>query len=216
MNTEEETKSEMIDFEPIILKFIEDQETWKLISDENYNPIIVILRQGHKTVDEIHREYNRLWKVNHPEKKPKSKKTIYYYLGELEKKGIVIKSGQRMVKGKTAVEKLYSRTAVMFYFLGTHNWEKKENDKIVESYRQVLGLLTNKPAPTTEQTINFLQKMEKKLEKEIESLFKENSEMMTKYARQLNFEKMDKLFNLIQITIAILKFKPEELESIMT
>jgi repressor of nif and glnA expression len=100
---------EIITFQPVSMKIITDPNVTKLLYDENHTPVIIILKHGPMTAEEIQQEYNKM--VG----KEKSMNTIYYYIKNLEKAGLVIKSGQRMVEGRKATKKLYSRTANNFY-----------------------------------------------------------------------------------------------------
>ncbi len=107
------TYQDIVDFKPVILKIIEDEETLKKLEDPNYELIMSILRKRPMTVKGIATAFNEKAKKS-SNIEPKSEKTIYRYLKDLEELGIIIAAGQRVTIGKTATEKLYMRTARMY------------------------------------------------------------------------------------------------------
>ncbi|UCG00752.1 MAG: hypothetical protein JSW11_14170 [Candidatus Heimdallarchaeota archaeon] len=104
---------DILDYKPVILKIIDDEETLKKLEDPNYDVLMSILRRRPMTVREITTAFNE-----EAEKSSsidsKSQKTIYHYLKILEDLGLIISAGQRVIMGKTATEKLYMRTARMY------------------------------------------------------------------------------------------------------
>lgn len=72
--------------------------------------ILTALNKGNMTVKEIHDLY-RLPNGKHS----KTLKTIYRYLEALEEYGLVKLAGHRKTKGKRTLEKLYCRTAKVFF-----------------------------------------------------------------------------------------------------
>lgn len=75
--------------------------------------------------------------------KQKSEITIFRYLKALEKAGLVMKSGRRVVFGKTASEILFSRTADIFMhrvFTETY-WNSKMGqvfmNRVVKSFQKI-------------------------------------------------------------------------------
>jgi DNA-binding transcriptional ArsR family regulator len=111
--TQQKKSKDIVDYKPVILKVIDDEETLKKLEDPNYDMIILLLRKGPMTVKDITAKFNE-----EAEKsgsiEPKSDKTIYRYLKVLEELGMIVAGGQRVVIGKTATEKLYMRTARMY------------------------------------------------------------------------------------------------------
>jgi Fe2+ or Zn2+ uptake regulation protein len=72
--------------------------------------ILTALSEGNMTVKEIHDLYTL------PDgKHSKTLKTIYRYMDTLEQIGLVKLAGHRKTKGKRSLEKLYCRTAKVFF-----------------------------------------------------------------------------------------------------
>jgi len=121
-----EEKSEMV-------KFLDAEQT-KLAA--KFGPIIAALRENkHMTAKEIH----DLYIDEETKKHTYTIKTIYRYLEKLEELDLVKNSGHRMIKGQRLPEKLYSRTADIFF-----KAEKKEiHPDIIEHQKKNLqGVFT--------------------------------------------------------------------------
>ncbi|MDH5403362.1 MAG: hypothetical protein OEZ01_02230 [Candidatus Heimdallarchaeota archaeon] len=125
---------DILTFEPVLFKVIEEEEVQKLIRDPLYAPLIMILRDGPMTVREIEARYNE------EADKERSDKSIYRYLKTLEKAEIVIPAGQRVILGKTASETLFSRTALAFYLTNEHKdfWLTNQGGRMTESIASLL------------------------------------------------------------------------------
>ena len=104
---------DIIDYKPAILKVLKDEKSLKLLENPNCEMMIPILRKGPMTVQEITKAFNEI-ADNSSSIETKSAKSIYRYLKALEEVGVVATAGQRLVMGKTATEKLYTRTARVF------------------------------------------------------------------------------------------------------
>ncbi|HUT79799.1 MAG TPA: hypothetical protein VMZ29_01245 [Candidatus Bathyarchaeia archaeon] len=99
---------DFIEYKPQIMKFLDKEETELALK---YHPIIKEMRNKHLTVKEIHDLY-----IDEETKKyTLTIKTIYRYLEKLEEKNLVIVSGHRITQNKTQAEKLYTRTANIFF-----------------------------------------------------------------------------------------------------
>ncbi len=137
-STEQEVR-DLLDYEPILLKIIEDEAILEVIEDANLFPIATILRNGPMTVQEIVEKYNQPKNEGEAKRKAenkkyitifgvtnKSDKTIYRYLSTLEEMGIIVHGGQRISeksvniktssdkKTRVVTEKLYMRSAHIF------------------------------------------------------------------------------------------------------
>ena len=95
-------------FKPEIIKYINEEES-ELIN--KFRPIIRALRNKNMTVKEIH----DLFRDPETGKHTLTRKTIYRYLEKLEEGGLVVISGHRETEGQRQIEKLYSRSASIFY-----------------------------------------------------------------------------------------------------
>lgn len=129
-----------IEFEPDALKVIKDEKIYKMLSDPVYEPIIIVLREGPLTVNELTKRYNAFVDKRgtdlglSPEvlkKEKKSEMTIYRYLKDLKRVNLVIEAGRCIEPGKKSTKAIYSRTARMFYpKLSSSN--VKDSEKIDE------------------------------------------------------------------------------------
>lgn len=123
-------KGEEPDFVDVIhtnsktIEFISDPEKVDLMLRNDLYPILALLRHGNFTVKEITELYPT---YAGPRGKKKSEKTIYRYLRELKNGGLIDEVGQRVIKGQTATEKIWGRTAKVFYILRTEEDDFKES-----------------------------------------------------------------------------------------
>ena len=147
---------DFITFQPDVVKFI-TMDTYKII--EKYYQIVKALRKQNMTVKEIHNLYID------PESKKHTLtiKTIYRYLEKLEEEKIVVVSGHRETKGSRQVEKLYSRTALIFFTEKGDDYlqQKLEYGKeIASKTHEILGELLLKSEVDLEAfTSQFLKYM---------------------------------------------------------
>lgn len=92
-------------------KIIKDPKNAQFLYDENLSMMIIALRKGPLTIEEIMEYY----KENENEK---ALKTIYRYIKQLQEAGLVIEAGKRIYtdeinRNKSAT--IYSRTAKVFF-----------------------------------------------------------------------------------------------------
>lgn len=137
--------------EPSYKDYIEyQQETVKNITIEQselvekYYPIIKALREKSMTVKEIHDLYYDKEKKKHEY----TIKTIYRYLDELEEAGLVVVAGHRVTEGSRVLEKLYTRTAKIFYKHMDEeyqNYKREYYQKFIKNQHFILSILFEKP-----------------------------------------------------------------------
>ena len=112
-NSSQNKHRDIVDFEPVILRVIEDKKTLDILSDLNYYGVISVLRNGPMTVQEITEAYNetatKMYNI-----KEKSDKTIYRYLKTLSNSDVIVHAGQRINEAKGTSERLYMRSARVF------------------------------------------------------------------------------------------------------
>jgi hypothetical protein len=115
-----------------------------------YGTIIAALSEGAMTVKEIHGLFK-----NEEGKHSKTLKTVYRHLETLEKEGLVMLAGHRKYEGKRTVEKLYTRTAKVFFQQDpTHKeaWLSTEQGKrYMEMYTELTWKLKGKEGPPPEE-----------------------------------------------------------------
>ncbi len=113
--------SRVLSYKPEFMKFIWDDNTMKILKDQNHYPILKILRNEPLTVKELVIAYAE------DTGKEKSNKTIYRYLKTFEEAGLIIPAGQLVVTGKTATETIYGRSARAFFLAGNKFIGNKES-----------------------------------------------------------------------------------------
>ena len=146
---------DLIDYKPELMKVIRDEEVAKMIMDDLYFPILKVLRNGPMTVKEIEEEYNKIAKT------PKSDKTIYRYLKNLQDVDLIRPAGQRVIMGKTATETLFSRTAYAFYLRNDQAefWKTEEGRKLAEALVEALNPLVEGKSMNINKLLDFLENL---------------------------------------------------------
>ena len=108
MAKEKQKYKDFIEHEPEVVRFLNPKDTE--LANKHIR-IIKALREKHMTVKEIH----DLYFDEDTNKHTYTIKTIYRYLEILEEANLVIISGHRLTKGNRLPEKLYARTANIFF-----------------------------------------------------------------------------------------------------
>jgi len=138
---------DIVDFSQVSVKFVEDEEAIKLLTNPMYRPILRILREGVKTAEEIEEEFKTRSEYKEVSGKTPSLKTIYRHLKALSNADLVIQAGVRIldrtdVDKPPVTQKLFARTAKFFY-LSDKSKEALEPEKIqkrVDVLWQILSL----------------------------------------------------------------------------
>ena len=152
---------DLVDYQPVILKVIQDKKTLETLSDSNTYAVLSILRNGPMTVKEIEVRYNEPLNQKESDKrkeqeknnrrlnyitkfnvKNKSDKTIYRYLNDLIKHDIVVHAGQRITEGQKVSEKLYMRTAKVFERKDME-WMSEKGEQWAEQFGLFMNLMTD-------------------------------------------------------------------------
>ena len=118
-----------------------------LVQAKEHQIILTALGEGNMTVKEVHDLYSL------PDgKHSKTLKTIYRYMDALEQLGLVKLAGHRKKKGKRSLEKLYCRTAKVFFnddaahkeaWLGT-----EDGQRFMDMLTKLIGQLHGKEGDT--------------------------------------------------------------------
>lgn len=97
------------------IEFVNDPDKITALTSADLYPVIAFLRHGNFTVKEITDAYPGFsLNISDPKNK-KSDKTIYRYLSKLKSLGLIDEVGQRVTSGQIVNEKLWGRTAKIFY-----------------------------------------------------------------------------------------------------
>jgi len=196
--------------EPETVMFITDPEQIDKINSNDHYPIIAYLRHGYHTVKEITDAYP-LFSSN-PEKSKKSDKTIYRYLNELKKINLVKVVGQRVIRGQTATEKIWGRTAKIFYLDYGNNLASsttectddclacKDDGAHLDSLKgiamaklleQVLGNVKG-----LENYGDWMESLDQKIKKEIMELIEKLPKDEIKYLAKLPYTSIDQILTI--------------------
>jgi predicted transcriptional regulator len=146
---------DIIEFKPALMKVIQDEDTAKMVMDDLYFPILVVLRNGPMTVKEIEEKYNEI------AKNKKSDKTIYRYLKTLQDHDLIKAAGQRVVLGKTATETLFARSAYAIYLRNEHAdfWEGEEGNRLSAVLANALSPILPNKKINNEKLLEFLRNL---------------------------------------------------------
>ncbi len=193
---------------------IRDEETVEKLFDKNYEPIIIILREGPMTIKELVEKYNEL------ASEPKSEMTIYRYLKELAKYNLVAEVGKIITTGQSATETLYGRTAKIFWNLALKEdyWTDDQgykpdtdNQKMIETLKELLTLYTCKNI-NSENLAKLMSKTANTTNNELAAFFEKNDDTINDLISGYSFKDVDKIFDLLGKVILIMNsdnFKEE-------
>ncbi len=210
-----------IDFEPAAIKIVRDREVYNILFDSVYEPIIIILREGPMTIEEITIRYNQYVEIQGQtknldsdaiEKSKKSEMTIYRYVKDLEKENVnlVTQAGRRIEKGKTTAKALYSRTAKLFYpsLKSADYWGDETADKFVEVQASLLQLYLKNTKISKPLLKELLKNLDNDRSEVGAKVFEENNEVVSEIIKDLPFKQVDK--HLSQLNLLIMLFESEK------
>ncbi|MHA1401373.1 MAG: hypothetical protein ACTSQE_13575 [Candidatus Heimdallarchaeaceae archaeon] len=207
---------DVLTYQPKQVMVILDEKQRELIRDQQYNPITRVLREGPLTVQQITERYNNLIKKEckivdqgeeEIEKRQRSEKSIYRYLKDLEKAGLVTVAGQRVIIGQTATQKLWSRTAKIF-IVKTQScawWMSKEGEKFAEKINAMLNLLFPEYESKCKYIHDLLTQLNRLAEDELERLFVEFPEQVNEILGECDFEDLNHILKELHLLILLLK-----------
>jgi hypothetical protein len=181
-NDVEDIANDIINFNPPLAKELTEDQYHKYILNSNFSMILKILSKGHMTIKEVHKQF--LTKIvkekelitdidliedksgkeiyeyfkNSRKIKLKTENSIYYYLRELQKGGLVIQSGQRVFFGQILNPILYSRTARIFYYTPETEmfWREDQGQVITSLIGHMLSEEMNHRDHNVKKLIDFL------------------------------------------------------------
>jgi hypothetical protein len=201
-----EETTRVITREQQAVKVIEDKETIDLLFEENYEPIIIVLREGPLTIKELVQKYNEI------AKEPKSEMTVYRYVKELSKCDIVVEVGKIITRGQSATETLYGRTAKIFWNLKDKGdyWLQPKMEKTLDALRQLLVLYKENTNISLENLATLLGKTSNKSSHELASFFEANNDKINEIIAGFSFKQVDSLFDLLGTLILLIHSKDFE------
>ena len=207
-------KSEKHDFiinEPDFIRIIRDEKKLGMFVNPNFNPIFRVLQGGPLTLPEITEKYNEI------AEKPKKQITISLYLKDLEKEGLIIKSGQRATLGKDANKKIYSRTlyarSAKLSFpavLTEEYWKTKERIEIINNVNELFALYLKQPKTSFDCLSELIYKIYVEGRLEIAKFFEESSEEVIKIIGDKSFQELEVILQVLNFLIILLNPQPFE------
>ena len=194
------------------VRVIRDPILVKIFYDESYAPIFWVLRAGPMTVKEIEIEYNKAVMREGKErglsekqlkelKLERSDKSIYRYIKELTKNGLVAPVGHRVVLGKTATEILYARTSKIFHLKTQEDdsWRCNICMKHLTKASQLLALSKDIKPPKPEDLAEIMALIESDSETEVFRVLEDENEKVQQIFSDVTFKDSDRILYVFRI-----------------
>ncbi|NPD89303.1 MAG: hypothetical protein HGN29_11305 [Asgard group archaeon] len=187
---------------PVVL--IKEEEKLLIMSNSNYYPILMSLREGYKTVKEIEEDFTKYIlkdlkkqgitdekKIKEiVDKKKRSDKSLYRYVQHLIDADFVALVGKRVTMEKSMTEKLFARTAKFFFVDSYYNKTICDNQNCIESLSQLLGLVFETSKPDNAEIEKFVSLMKQSSKTITSILFKEKSEEFVQMVENLSLDEI--------------------------
>ncbi len=189
---------------PDAIKVITDEKLYfSLLEDPNIEPIIVILREGPLTLDELVDRYNQYVAMRGKEKKlskkeiedaQKSETSVYRYIKKLEEEGLVFEAGRRIDPDGRTTKALFSRTAKLFIPATASKewWETPSSKRIIEATAQMFALSLGKKNPDVECIKEFMLGMDAETSKKSAEFYNNHNDELTEITKDMGFKEIDK------------------------
>ncbi len=180
------------DFEQLAVKIIVEDEALKLLVNPIYRPILLVLREGIKTAEEIEEALLTKKEYQVVTVKAPSLKTIYRHLKALTSAGLVTQAGTR------GTQRLFARTAKFFYLKDS----KKEHlvpEKIKTKAKllsTILQIGLDIPKPPLDCLGNLIEKIYKFEADCGEDLFTEHAEEIAEFLGDVPLEDLQSILNM--------------------
>jgi hypothetical protein len=202
---------------------IRNADAIEYFTDSNYSLVLTILREKPMSVKEITLKYNQIieekseklnWTAKEKESRLRTDKTLYRYIKDLLRVGLIVQAGQRVVIGRTITEALFARAAVIFYSDEESRewWRSKAGDKIVEKTAELLALYLDIPEPSFKCLKEIIMKIVEYNQSEFFKVFEEKIDRAKDIVYTSESPEIDKAIHLVDIILAILKSSEYEKE----
>ena len=210
---------------PDAIKVITDEKLYfSLLEDPNIEPIIVILREGPLTLDEIVDRYNQFVEIRGKEKKftkkeiedaQKSETSIYRYIKKLAEEGIVFEVGRRIDPDGRTTKALFSRTAKLFIpaVISKEWWETPSSKRIIEATTQMFALTLGKKNPDVNCIKQFMLDMDSDTSKKSAEFYNTHNDELTEITKDMGFKEIDKALNWLNYLL-LMQHSAEYLEKL--
>jgi len=195
---------DFIEFEPEMVKFLNAEQT-KVAA--KFGPIIAALRENkYMTTKEIH----DLYIDEETNKHTYTIKTIYRYLELLEEINLVKIGGHRITEGMRLTEKLYTRTANIFFKAKKEEIHPDILEKRKEDLEKVFKVLEQVEGKPTIDFNLFEELLSKKMDLELEYNRKitekiQEDKTLTKLYSELHIDSVNYISDLAATILVISK-----------
>jgi len=192
---------------PVAIKVISDEKLYfSLLEDPIYEPIIVILREGPLTLEELVERYNEYVAMKGKERKltkveieaaQKSDTSVYRYIKKLEEMGIVFEAGRRIDPDGRTTKALFSRTAKLFIPATTSKewWETTSSKRIIEATAQMFAQALGTKNPDIECIKKFMLDMDTDTSQKSAKFYDEHNDLLTEITKDMGFKEIDKFLS---------------------
>ena len=196
---------EFITFKQPIVKILREKEELELYYNSKCEPIIRVLRDSPLTVSEITKRYNVI------SEKKRKEGTIYLFLKELEKGGLIVQSGQhvslRKKEGKTVYSRtLYSRSAKLIFpsVLQSEYWKTKKRLRILENVSDLFTLYTKGQQISVECLGELVYEIYTNADIKVAEFFEEFSEDVFEIIGDKPFQELNSIMTILRLLMIIL------------
>lgn len=212
LNKESSDYCFFITYKPNNVKFVSKEE-FDLIKE--YYLIISALRNNLMSVKDIHNLYQDQKTGDYAY----TLKTIYRHLEKLENAGLVTAAGYREKIGSRSCEKVYCRTAKIFFPKFEEEdlewWESENGERYAQVLRVTLAELLQTLEPDKDSFYNLFKQfsaLQNKTKKELLEKVGKNSELAD-FLSQIDINKLNSIADLISVLKVFLQ-QPELLNQI--
>ena len=196
---------DIITYEQDLVKIVFNPEVTDIFTDANYAPVIRALTKEFLTVKEL------IDKVKESTGIEKSAKTIYRYLKDLKKHGVIVQVGQRVTPGKKATEALFGKAARIIYFFQatkdfwTSEETKEESEILLKRMAKVFSSRWNIPEPGTKCLRELLIKNDEYIPEVMKGILEEYALQSEEEGHEFTSKEMYRIINLARSIVPMLE-----------
>jgi hypothetical protein len=205
------------------VEIIKDVDRYEILGEPNLEPIIIALREGPKTVNDLEKDYNKIVeekikKMNLPsnestylkKKMKRQAKTLYKYLKKLKDNGFIVEAGKRYTDNQKAAEILYGRTAKLFFNIGgKEHWAESELGKSsLKMLSKLIGIINKGPKPSVRNLKESFLSIENKIRQDMEDIFTTYTTEIEELSDEITYEDLKFLIGGLNVYL-LMKNYPE-------
>jgi len=205
MNRNSNDSHKFITFEQPIVMVLREKEELELYYNSKYETILRVLRDSPLTVSEITERYNVI------SDKKRKEGTIYLFLKDLEKGGLIVQSGQHVSlkkkEGKTVYSRtLYSRAAKLIFpsVLQSDHWKTKKRMRILGNANDLFSLYTKGQQSSLECLSDLVYEIYTNADLKIAEFFEDFSKDVFKIIGDKPFQELDSIMTILRLLMIIL------------